>query len=133
VTYEGNVDIDTIEDPIQRKSTIAQIQNFGQTPSRLFGKMFPARNIMVAIKDGHFDLVAVSFKQPLTPPFCIAGAPHRVALKVISQGNSPKVGMFGQSNSSVGDMCLTKGQLLGVGKTCAIIHPAKKILSLWWI
>jgi len=126
VTYEGNVDIDTIEDPIQRKSTIAQIQNFGQTPSRLFGKMFPARNIMVELKDGHFDLFAVSCMQPLTPPFCIAGAPHRVALKVISQGNSPKVGMFGQENSAVGDMCLTKGQLLGVGKTCSIIHPGKK-------
>ena len=35
VTYEGQVDLDSIEDPVERESIIAQIQNFGQTPSRL--------------------------------------------------------------------------------------------------
>jgi len=126
VTYEDNVDIDTIEDPIQRKSTIAQIQNFGQTPSRLFGKAFPARNIMVALKDGVFDFGAMAYIQPLTPPFCIVGAPHKVALHVISHSNCSKLGMSGQVDSSVGDMCLTKGQLVGVGKACALIYPGKK-------
>ncbi|OEU17496.1 beach-domain-containing protein, partial [Fragilariopsis cylindrus CCMP1102] len=35
VTYEGEVDFESMTDVVQRESTIAQIQNFGQTPSRL--------------------------------------------------------------------------------------------------
>jgi len=35
--------------------------------------------------------------------------------------------MAGQMDSSVGDMCLVKGQqLVGVGRTCALIKPQKK-------
>jgi len=34
--------------------------------------------------------------------------------------------MIGQLDASVGDMCLSKGQLVGVGKTCALIPSAKK-------
>ena len=41
LTYEGAVDIDSMADPIQRESTIAQINNFGQTPTQLFKKPHP--------------------------------------------------------------------------------------------
>jgi hypothetical protein len=34
LTYEGAVDIDAIEDNVQKAATIAQIENFGQTPVR---------------------------------------------------------------------------------------------------
>ena len=34
--------------------------------------------------------------------------------------------MRGQIDSSVGDMCLVKGQLVGVGRTCAHILPTRK-------
>lgn len=34
LSYEGNVDVDSITDPLEREATIAQIHNFGQTPSR---------------------------------------------------------------------------------------------------
>ena len=43
LTYEGSVDIDEINDPILKKSTITQISNFGQTPSQLFRKPHPKR------------------------------------------------------------------------------------------
>ena len=36
LTYEGAVDIDSIEDPIDRTAAEAQIAHFGQTPSQLF-------------------------------------------------------------------------------------------------
>jgi len=126
VTYEGAIDIDTIKDPVQRKSTIAQIQNFGQTPSKLERKPFPAKNVMTALKDGAFDFGALAYLQPLTPPFCIVGAPDRVHLRVISRGICASVGMSGQADSAVGDMCLIKGQPLGVGKTCALITSTKR-------
>ena len=43
LTYEGAVDIDTISDPIERRSVEAQIANFGQTPSKLFNRPHVSR------------------------------------------------------------------------------------------
>jgi hypothetical protein len=47
ITYEGNVDIEKIEDPIMRAATISQIENFGQTPSNLFNTPHPQRKVPV--------------------------------------------------------------------------------------
>ena len=124
VTYEGAVDLEKLEDPIQRESTIAQIQNFGQTPSRLWGKPFPAKQVNNAVKEGNIDLNVLNRLEHLTPPFCIVGAPDKVHL-THSNSDFCKVGMAGQSDSSVGDICILKGQLVGVGKTCALIPPHK--------
>ncbi|KAG3098057.1 WD repeat- and FYVE domain-containing protein 4 [Phytophthora cactorum] len=44
-TYEGTVDIEQITDPIMRAATLAQIENFGQTPSRLFSSPHPQRKV----------------------------------------------------------------------------------------
>ena len=38
LTYEGEVDVDAITDPVMKMATISQINNFGQTPSMLFSK-----------------------------------------------------------------------------------------------
>jgi hypothetical protein len=43
LTYEGAVDIDAITDETARNATIAQINNFGQTPTQLFKKPHPKR------------------------------------------------------------------------------------------
>eukprot|EP00475_Leptophrys_vorax_P005709 TRINITY_DN13447_c0_g1_i1.p1 TRINITY_DN13447_c0_g1~~TRINITY_DN13447_c0_g1_i1.p1 ORF type:complete len:630 (+),score=120.28 TRINITY_DN13447_c0_g1_i1:217-2106(+) len=43
LTYEGEVDIDSIEDPGAQKATIDQINNFGQTPSQLLSTPHPKR------------------------------------------------------------------------------------------
>jgi len=45
LTYEGAVDIDKIEDPVERRATIAQISNFGQTPQQLFTKPHPKKAV----------------------------------------------------------------------------------------
>lgn len=34
-TYEGAVDLDAIEDPVERKALEGMINNFGQTPCQL--------------------------------------------------------------------------------------------------
>ena len=124
VTYEGQVDLDSITDPIERDSIIAQIQNFGQTPSRLERKPFPQRIVLNAFKEKGVDFNAISSLAALTPPFCVVGAPHRVHLRVTSV-DTCKVGMSGQTDSSVGDIFLNKGQIIGVGRTCALIIPSK--------
>ena len=126
VTYEGAVDIDTVEDSLERASIIAQIQNFGQTPSKLEKKPFPARNLLISSRvDTNFDFNALPFLEPLTPPLCVVGAPQKSSLRVAMQ-DTCKVGMTGQEDSSCGDLCLSKGQLIGVGKTCSLNIPAKK-------
>jgi hypothetical protein len=43
LTYEGAIDIDSIKDPVERKSIEDQINNFGQTPSQLLLKPHPKR------------------------------------------------------------------------------------------
>jgi len=127
VTYEGQVDLDSIEDPVERESIIAQIQNFGQTPSRLERRPFPQRVVVSAFKEKGVDFSSLPSLAMLTPPFCVVGAPQRVYLRV-STVDTCKVGMAGQIDSSVGDMCLVRGQLVGVGRTCALILPLRKYI-----
>lgn len=43
LTYAGEVDVDMIDDPMLRIATISQIDNFGQTPTRVFNKPHIAR------------------------------------------------------------------------------------------
>jgi hypothetical protein len=125
VTYEGEVDLATLEDPIQRASTLAQIQNFGQTPSRLERKPFPPRYVVNALRDDkNLDFGSFTYLAPLTPPFCVVGAPQRSFIRPVLTDHC-KVGMVGQMDSSVGDMCLVKGQIVGVGRSCVLIIPSK--------
>ena len=44
--YEGNVDIFSIDDPMQRNATIGFINNFGQIPKQLFKKAHPAKKLL---------------------------------------------------------------------------------------
>ncbi|GAB5029584.1 wd repeat and fyve domain-containing protein 3 [Nannochloropsis oceanica] len=55
LTYEGVVDIDAIQDPVIREATIAQIHNFGQTPSRLFKRPHPVRRVPVPLQSFQQD------------------------------------------------------------------------------
>eukprot|EP01125_Pyxidicula_operculata_P005179 TRINITY_DN1880_c1_g2_i4.p1 TRINITY_DN1880_c1_g2~~TRINITY_DN1880_c1_g2_i4.p1 ORF type:complete len:2284 (+),score=559.04 TRINITY_DN1880_c1_g2_i4:47-6898(+) len=43
LTYEGAVDIDAIEDPLQRGAITSQIKNFGQTPVQILQTPHPRR------------------------------------------------------------------------------------------
>ena len=45
LTYEGMVDLDTIEDARAKDALIMQIQEFGQTPKQLFTRQHPCRHI----------------------------------------------------------------------------------------
>lgn len=124
VTYEGEVDLESMTDPVQRESTIAQIQNFGQTPTRLERRPFPQRLVYAPLKDDKIDFGALSYLAPLAPPFSVVGAPHRCKVKRVTT-ELCKMGLSGQKSNAVGDMCLVKGQLIGVGQMCALHIPSK--------
>ena len=53
LTYEGEVDIDAITDVVMRNATISQINNFGQTPSKIFSRPHPRKIVPdIAKKSG---------------------------------------------------------------------------------
>jgi len=47
-SYEGAIDLDKVSDEIERAATIAQINNFGQTPSQLFKRPHPKRKTLLS-------------------------------------------------------------------------------------
>ena len=47
--YEGAVNVEEIDDPLERDSVIAQINNFGQTPTQLLNKPHPPRLVSLAV------------------------------------------------------------------------------------
>jgi len=124
-SYEGNIDVDSLDDPILRESAIQSAQNFGQTPKCIERKPFAQRTVVQILRDKSIDFGALTYLSALTPPFCIVGAPQRVYIRP-TMTDTCKVGTAGQSDPSVGDLCLVKGQLVGVGRTCALIIPQKK-------
>jgi Beige/BEACH domain/WD domain, G-beta repeat len=128
VTYEGEVDIDSMTDPVQRQSTIAQIQNFGQTPSRLERKPFPQRTMVLIVKDNAIDFSSVAALVHLTPPLCVVGAPSRIRLSHVCTEQC-RIGRVGVSDTAIGEISYAKGQLLAVPKLCALAIPMKKYFS----
>jgi len=49
LTYEGAVDLETMEDDLQRAAIEDQIANFGQTPIQIFRKKHPRRGPPIPI------------------------------------------------------------------------------------
>ena len=44
MTYEGQVDIETIDNPVEKRAVQIQIQEYGQTPKQLFKIPHPSRD-----------------------------------------------------------------------------------------
>lgn len=78
VTYDGEVDIDAIDDPVLKASTISQINNFGQTPSQIFTKPHPKRVVPEIATAGAtgitLDSSGLNWHDNTTPPFTTVGA-----------------------------------------------------------
>jgi len=127
VTYEGEVDLDSMDDPIQKASTIAQIQNFGQTPKQLERRPFTAKTIAKAVKDNVIDFGTIALLAPLTPPLRVAGAPHRLKIRPVMT-DTIKLGVVEQTDKAVGDVCFVKGQLMGAGRACTLLVEQKKYI-----
>lgn len=48
-TYEGYINIDEVNDLVEKKSIEQQIDEFGQTPKQLFKHPHPRRNANISI------------------------------------------------------------------------------------
>ncbi|KAJ2079660.1 hypothetical protein H4R24_003630 [Coemansia sp. RSA 988] len=59
LTYEGAVNIDAVQDPMERASIESQIHYFGQTPTQLFTEPHPARHVRTP-DPHHLSLTAPS-------------------------------------------------------------------------
>ncbi|CAM9326778.1 unnamed protein product, partial [Chrysoparadoxa australica] len=125
LTYEGQVDLDAIEDPMMREATLAQIQEFGQTPARIFLRPHPRREVPTVVRvDSNgmrsVDSSAIAWHKHSTPALCMAGAPENVMLRPMNQSSATGglPGLFG----AAGDVRLEKDKILGVGAG-AILYP----------
>lgn len=72
LSYHGAIDLDTIDDEIERRSITGIIHNFGQTPLQLFQKPHPARNELeglsldlARLKKTPLLLYQTKFKEPI--------------------------------------------------------------------
>lgn len=88
ITYEGEIDVDAITDPVMRAATISQINNFGQTPSRVFRKPHPQKVVPEPLKrvgDGVVaDPSSLYWHAHLSPALSVVGAPTHNILSRIS-------------------------------------------------
>ncbi|CAM9129947.1 unnamed protein product, partial [Ectocarpus fasciculatus] len=141
LTYEGEVDVDTIQDPVMRDATIAQINNFGQTPTRLFQKPHPKKTIPTMWKpnpqvEGQLviDSDAVNYLLPMSPPFSVVGAPHLTDICKVYFGQStfpPQ--MSNKSVGPIGDIrVIGRDKVLAVPSGCFLM-PSKysKYIRFW--
>nr|POF26456.1 beach domain-containing protein b [Quercus suber] len=79
LTYEGAVDLDTMEDDLQRAAIEDQIANFGQTPIQIFRKKHPRRGPPIPIAH---PLYFAPDSINLTSIVCSASSPPSALLYV---------------------------------------------------
>ncbi len=83
-TYEGGVDVDAIEDEAQRESVMAQIHNFGQSPTQLFKAPHPRREVKnVSLHDQPKQVLSLMrWHRYLSGPLVLPGIyPPRIVLE----------------------------------------------------
>lgn len=78
LTYEGAVDLDTMEDELQRSAIEDQIANFGQTPIQIFRKKHPRRGPPI----------------PIARPLCFAPDSINLSSIVSSTSHSPSAVLY---------------------------------------
>jgi hypothetical protein len=134
LTYDDAVDIDAITDPVLRSATISQINNFGQTPARLFSKEHPKKIVPDILKRSGdaitVDTHAVAWHEHIAPPLCIIGCPDTLLLNKLSYAQAAhSLGPLGQWDRtiSVGDVrLLNKDRVISVPTQCVLVPPQFK-------
>lgn len=129
VTYEGEVDIDAISDPVLQMATIAQINNFGQTPSMLFSKPHPKRSFPdVAKKNSDtlsVDASAIAWHSHLQSPLTIVGAPKFIMLNRLMY--TPVLADSGSKDVSIADITYSlNNKLIATAKGSIYVPPSNK-------
>jgi len=119
LTYEGEVDLDSIEDPFIKQATIAQIHNFGQTPRRLFSKSHPKKvvpRLLPHVDVSNNDSTALNWHSRLAAPLVIPGNMFRP---------SPVRSPFDTESQHPGDVVLVRTD---TGKVFGGHGPVKEVV-----
>jgi hypothetical protein len=101
----------------------------GQTPKQLERRPFPAQNVAQAVKDNMIDFGTIVLLASVTPPLCVAEAPHRIKIR-LTMTDTAKVGVIEQADKAVGDICFVKGQL----RNWPVLHATRgreEVYPLW--
>ncbi|KAH9156310.1 hypothetical protein AeRB84_001772 [Aphanomyces euteiches] len=138
MTYEGTVDIDSITDPLLREATLAQIENFGQTPSKLFNSPHPQRKVpqlhsqtlstlLTHAQDLSLNAQSsieayAKWHTPLAPPLVSIGKDY-VFLKKFHSSHVME--------EAIGDVKFVSDRYVCKGKSCALIPPRLKKYVDW--
>jgi hypothetical protein len=139
LTYEGQVDIEKIDDPLERRATLLQIQNFGQTPSRLFKKPHKPRGAhtlmsRISFENGkQLDPQTREMDRILAPPLCVPGLAGAFCVYLLPTGGGGGGGVGGGTAAparslyagAVGDANLHKDRICAVGDKCLLLPVSK--------
>lgn len=135
LTYEGAVDLDTIEDELQRLAIEDQIANFGQTPIQIFRKKHPRRGPPIPIAHplyfapGSISLTSVVSSTSYPPSAVIYVGIFDSNIILVNQGLTLSVKMWLTTQlQSGGNFTFSGSQdpLFGIGSD---ILPPRKIAS----
>ncbi|KAJ2568751.1 hypothetical protein IW140_003634 [Coemansia sp. RSA 1813] len=137
LTYEGAVNLDAIQDPLERASVESQIHYFGQTPTQLFTSPHPPRHMPVsqpsyapltnpAGKVQHFVLRASNSS------ITFVGSPLRILSKRRPFSNFRSVPWTACATvpNSVAPLTSTMEQLDTGGNGGANLHKSKESVTL---
>jgi hypothetical protein len=128
LTYDGEVNIDAITDPILKEATLSQINNFGQSPSRLFSKPHPKKvvpDIFRKTQDGTFslDTTAVQWRERMTSPLSVVGSTSFSWLNKVSYTMVLSSSNMGDT-IAVGDVrIVSRDRIIAVPSKCVFIPP----------
>lgn len=76
LSYDGAINLDNIKDDLEKRAVIGMINNFGQTPVKLFTKPHPAReflnlpNLYMSLNELSLRTIACTFESKLGLPIC---------------------------------------------------------------
>jgi WD40 repeat protein len=94
LTYEAEVDVDDVEDDVERAAMLSQILNYGQTPSQLFDRPHPRKEVppQLTCLPTPRRHVGVGFHAGLTGPLIIPGIfPPVCAVKSTVVGQNRRI------------------------------------------
>ncbi|XP_062026093.1 BEACH domain-containing protein B isoform X1 [Rosa rugosa] len=132
LTYEGAVDLDTMEDDLQRSAIEDQIANFGQTPIQIFRKKHPRRGPPIPIAHPlrfapssiNMTSIVSSASQPRSSSLYIRTVDSNIV--VVNQGLTLSVKMWLTSSlQSGGNFTFSGSQDHSFGIGSDVLSPRK--------
>ncbi|XP_050379175.1 BEACH domain-containing protein B isoform X2 [Argentina anserina] len=132
LTYEGAVDLDTMDDDLQRSAIEDQIANFGQTPIQIFRKKHPRRGPPIPIAHplrfapGSINMTSIvnSASQPRSSSLYIRTVDSNIV--VVNQGLTLSVKMWLTSSlQSGGNFTFSGSQDPSFGIGSDVLSPRK--------